>query len=342
MKKLDKGNGNDLKEKIVDFLNSLKEDKRKFAVVIAVVIFILMFFKGCSDTVKERQAIRNSLANAEVTTGTEDTVESTEVATEESVSSLYNQELMNKQPDLNQKYGSLQDGFIWDYDGTVISLGDKNLTAEESMYAFLNGIRTLDFNSAQRYSKGSYVVSRYNEFFNSSDSRSDSYEENFYRNMYTLVLMSLQVHGVTNIATFADNKQVFTVELEIIDLSDKDFWLDDKEEIFDNMYIYDQEEEDDSKRSQYIYDYILNYYKSPNVKKRTVTANITVEKDATLDTGWLVTIDKDVDNYCYYTDGVSINKYIMYQYRENGLEQRKEQERLRREAEREAAASTAE
>lgn len=342
MKKLDKGNGNDLKEKIVDFLNSLKEDKRKFAVVIAVVIFILMFFKGCSDTVKERQAIRNSLANAEVTTGTEDTVESTEVATEESVSSLYNQELMNKQPDLIQKYGSLQDGFIWDYDGTVISLGDKNLTAEESMYAFLNGIRTLDFNSAQRYSKGSYVVSRYNEFFNSSDSRSDSYEENFYRNMYTLVLMSLQVHGVTNIATFADNKQVFTVELEIIDLSDKDFWLDDKEEIFDNMYIYDQEEEDDSKQSQYIYDYILNYYKSPNVKKRTVTANITVEKDATLDTGWLVTIDKDVDNYCYYTDGVSINKYIMYQYRENGLEQRKEQERLRREAEREAAASTAE
>lgn len=66
----------------------------------------------------------------------------------------------------------------------------------------------------------------------------------------TLVLMSLQVHGVTNIATFADNKQVFTVELEIIDLSDKDFWLDDKEEIFDNMYIYDQEEEDDSKQSQ--------------------------------------------------------------------------------------------
>lgn len=339
MKKLGKDTGSDLKEKIVDFLNSLKEDKKKLAIVIVVVLFAVMFFKGCSNTIKERQAVRNSLANAEVTTGT-DATEETVAEPEETVSPLYNQDLMNKQPDLVQKYGALQDGFIWDYDGTVVSLGDKNLTAEESMYAFLNGIRTLDFNSAQRYSKGSYVVSRYNDFFNSSDSRSDSYEENFYRNMYTLVLMSLQVHGVTNIATFADNKQVFTVELEIIDLSDKDFWLDDKEEIFDNMYIYDQEEEDDSKQSQYIYEYILNYYKSSDVKKRTVTANITLEKDATLDTGWLVTIDKDVDNYCYYTDGVSINKYIMYQYRETGLEQRKKLEQERKEAER--AASTAE
>lgn len=342
MKKLDKESGNDFKDKLVDFLNSLKEDKKKLAVVVVVVLFALMFFKGCANTVKERQAVRNSLANAEITTGMDDTTDETEETVAEEVSPLYNQDLINKQPDLIQKYGALQEGFIWDYDGTVLSLGDKELTAEESMYAFLNGIRTLDFNSAQRYSKGSYVVSRYNDFFNSSDSRSDSYEENFYRNMYTLVLMSLQVHGVTNIATFADNKQVFTVELEIIDLSDKDFWLDDKEEIFDTMYIYDQEEEDDSKQSQYIYEYILNYYKSPDVKKRTVTANITVEKDATLDTGWLVTIDKDVDNYCYYTDGVSINKYIMYQYRENGLEQRKEQERARKEAERAAAASTAE
>lgn len=339
MKKLGKDTGSDLKEKVVDFLNSLKEDKKKLAVVIVLVLFAVMFFKGCANTIEERQAVRNSLANAEVTMGT-DATEETTAEPEETVSPLYNQDLMNKQPDLVQKYGALQDGFIWDYDGTVVSLGDKSLTAEESMYAFLNGIRTLDFNSAQRYSKGSYVVSRYNDFFNSSDSRSDSYEENFYRNMYTLVLMSLQVHGVTNIATFADNKQVFTVELEIIDLSDKDFWLDDKEEIFDNMYIYDQEEEDDSKQSQYIYEYILNYYKSSDVKKRTVTANITLEKDATLDTGWLVTIDKDVDNYCYYTDGVSINKYIMYQYRETGLEQRKKLEQERKEAER--AASTAE
>ena len=313
-----KGKFNGLKDKALDFIESLKADKKKLVVVILIVLFCFIFIKGCVDKVSDGND--GFEMNLDAASGAGYSTEGEE-GTNEPQGNLYNQTLIDKQQDLISKYGSLPEGYIWDYDGSVLALGDKSLSAEETMYTFLNGIRTLDFSSAQKYSRNSYVVDRYNDFYSVSESRDDSYEENFYRNMYTLVLMSIQTHKVTNIATFADNKQVFTVELEVIDLSDKDFWKEDSKEIYNNLYVYEQDEDDDSKSEQYLYDYILNHYKSGDAKKKVITVNLTLEKDATLDTGWLVTIDKDIDNYCYYTDGVSVNKYIMYQYREIGREE---------------------
>lgn len=321
MSKEGKNVGGDLKDKVMDFLYSLKEDKKKLGIIVIIVIFVLILFKGCADTIGGKQTYEPDTSAEYISEITD-----TSSTSSDNTNVVYNQALIDKQSDLVLKYGSLPTGYIWDYDGTVLALGDKSLTAEETMYAFLNGIRTLDFSSAQLYSRGSYVINRYNTFYSASESRDDSYEENFYRNMYTLVLMSMQTHKVTNTATFANDKQVFTVELEIIDLSDKDFWKDDADEIYNNLYVYEQDEDDDSKSEQYIYDYILSYYKSADVKKKVIIVNLTLEKDATLDTGWLVTIDKDIDNYCYYTDGVSVNKYIMYQYRNVGREAIRERE----------------
>ena len=57
--------------------------------------------------------------------------------------------LINKQEDLRKKYGALPEGYIWDFDGTLLSLGDKSMSAEEVLYAYLNGVKTLDFSSVQ-------------------------------------------------------------------------------------------------------------------------------------------------------------------------------------------------
>lgn len=318
----EKGNGggklSGIKDNVLDFIDSLKSDKKKLAMVVIVLIFCIVMIRGCAATVGNRSNEFQPNVSIDTNTDDEDIVEVDE--------SLYNQDLVNKQSDLIKKYGSLPEGYMWDYDGTVIALGNKELSAEETMYTYLNGIRTLDFSSAQRYSKESSVISRYNNFYSVQESRDASYEDNFYRNMYTMVLMSIQTHKVTNIATFANNKQIFTVELEVIDLSDKDFWKEDADEIYKNLYIYEQDEDDDSKSEQYIYEYILSHYKSGDAKKKVITVNLTLEKDATLDTGWIVTIDKDIDNYCYYTDGVSVNKYIMNQYRDIGRESIREEE----------------
>lgn len=311
-----------IKDKLLGFIDMLKEDKKKLLIVVVIVVFLVVIIMGAvgsgggggggnSGTIDPSAIVLPNQGTSTVGSG--------DAAAENSGDAeLYNQQLVDKQSELIVRYGSLPDGYLWDYDGSLISLGNKNLTAEETMYAFLNGIRTLDFSTAQLYSRASSVVTRYDEFYTVSGSADDRYEENFFRNMYTEVLMSIQTHEVTNVATFADNKQVFTVELEILDLSDKDFWLKDRDEIFNNLYVYEQDEEDDSKSEQYVFDYILNHYKSDEAKKRVVTVNITLEKDATLDTGWLVTIDKDIDNYCYYTDGVSVNRYIVYEYRNVG------------------------
>ena len=314
-----------LKEKVINFIEGLKSDKKKLVVIVLIVLLCFVFIRGCSDSVGTKSDSKSGSGEIDLSmidfsgdTNPEAGVGDLSQEGGQDTVTVYNQQLLDKQSELIQRYGRLPEGYIWDYDGTLLALGNKDLTAEEAMYMFLNGIRTLDFSSAQLYSKNSSVISRYDEFYSANKSADDRYEDNFYRNMYTLVLMSMQTHGVINIATFADNKQVFTVELEIIDLSDKDFWLSDMQEIYSNLYIYEQDEDDDSKSEQYIYDYILSHYKSDDVKKKVITVNITLEKDASLDTGWLVTIDRDIDNYCYYTDGVSVNKYIIYQYRNEG------------------------
>lgn len=334
-----------LKDKLLGLKDTLMEDKKKLLMAVVIVVFCVLFFRACNASLAERKQSQQSVDN--ISTGedygtyTDDGYYQESAGYDDEVDNeyagLYNQELLDMQPRLIQRYGALPDGYIWSEGGEVLSLGNTDLSAEESMYAFLNGIRTLDFSSAQLYSRNSSVVSRYNSFYESSEARYASYSDNFYRNMYTLVLMSLQTHKVINTATFAENKQVFTVEIEMLDLSDKDFWLEDKNDIFETLYLYENGEDDSTKSEQYVYEYILKHYEDPNAKRRTVTVNLTLEKDPTLGTGWLVTIDKDIDNYCYYTDGTYINKFIISQYRDEGRDAIREREQAEKETARQKA-----
>lgn len=223
--------------------------------------------------------------------------------------------IMRKQADLIKAYGPLPEGYLWDIDGTLLSQGDKSLSAEEVVYAYLNGIKSLDFSMAQKYSRGSRVVDIYGGYFDSKDPNTD-YADQFYRNMYRQALLSIKVVGIESNSIFAENKQVFSVRVEMLDLTHKTFWEEDKEFIYSSLLVYNNE--DSTKAEIFLYDYILDYYKSPNPVTREVTFDLTLEKYPDLDTGWLVSIDTDVDNACRYSDGTPVIRYIREMYNEEG------------------------
>lgn len=232
----------------------------------------------------------------------------------------YNDNMILKmQADLIDSYGKLPDGYLWDTDGTLLSLGDKEMSAEEVVYAYLNGLRALDMSMVQKYSRRSKVIDTYEGYFDEKKKNTD-YTDQFLRNMYREALLSIEVDGVVNSSVFAENKQVFTVRVKMLDLTSKDFWEDDKEEIYKNLKIYGSDESDSTKLDMYLYDYILDYYQSEDAVKRSVTFDLTVQRYPDLDTGWLVSVDTDVDLACRYADGKLVVSYITERYMDEGKE----------------------
>lgn len=227
--------------------------------------------------------------------------------------------LMQMQPDLIKSYGELPDGYIWNLDGTLLSLGDKSMSAEEVVYAYLNGLKSLDFSSVQKFSRDSVVVNTYENYFTELNKSTD-YNDSFVRNIYRESLLSMQIDGIVNTSVFAENKQVFTVKVNMLDLTKKDFWLNDKEEIYKNLKIYSSDQSDSTKAEIYLYDYISRFYASGEADRRDVTFDITLQKYPDLDTGWLVSIDTDIDSACRYADGKLVVSYINEQFGKEGLD----------------------
>lgn len=273
-----------------------------FAGVLVLVLLIVGAVKGNLDSRGKENDSTSSLTSDDNT-----------VVTPMSNDSL----LLQMQPELTKTFGVVQDGYIWNVDGTIMSLGDKSMSAEEVLYGYLNGIRSLDFSAAQKYSRGSRVVDTYSGYFSTLNATTDYYD-NFVRNMYRLCLLSMQVKGIDNTTVFAENKQVFTVRVSMLDLTQKEFWLDDKLEIYKNLRIYGSDQGDDTKSEIYLYDYINRYYESEQAKRREVRFDITLQKYPDLDTGWLVCIDTDVDSACRYADGTLVVNYIRQLYASEG------------------------
>lgn len=227
--------------------------------------------------------------------------------------------LINMQDDLIGSYGKLPEGYIWDIDGSLLSLGDKSMSAEEVVYAYLNGLRSLDMSIVQKYSRESTVIKTYEGYFDEQDKNTD-YTDQFLRTMYRQALLSIKINGIENSSVFAEDKQVFTVSVNMLDLTKKDFWEQDKEEIYRNLKVYQSDESDSTKADMYLYNYIADYYKSENAATRDVQLDITVQKYPDLDTGWLVSVDTDVDSACRYADGKLVVSYINDMYLDEGLD----------------------
>lgn len=290
-------------------LDFIKEHK-KVSIAVGVVLVLIIFIRGGISARNEK------LKQEEADALTQQLLEEANQGVTDEEDSL----LMQMQPELVKSFGKVPDGFIWESDGTLLSLGDKSMSAEEVVYSYFRGLASLDISTVERYSRDSKVVESYSTYFDSKNKNTD-YMDQFLRNMYKGCLLSLQIQGIDSNAVFAANKQVFTVKAKMLDLTNKDFWKKDEMEIYKNLYLYDQDESDTTKSDMYLYSYILDYYESGEALLRDVTFDITVEKYPDLDSGWLVSIDNDVDDACSYKDGKLVVSYIKELYRNVGRDE---------------------
>lgn len=281
--------------------------KRNIIILVVIFIVLIVIVRGITGKKAENKQ------QAEADAYTEQLLEQAKEGDTEISDSL----LIQMQDDLIKTYGQVPDGYIWDIDGELLSLGDKSMTAEDVVYSYLNGLRTLDFSTAQKYSRSSVVVDTYEGYFSETDKNTD-YTDQFLRNMYREALLSVQVKGIENSSVFAENKQVFSVRVEMLDLTEKDFWYDDRVKIYKNLQLYDSDQSDSTRAEMYLYDYIADYYASDDAAKREVTFDLTVQRYPDLNTGWLVSVDTDVDNACRYADGKLVVSYIQEMYRDEG------------------------
>jgi hypothetical protein len=317
-------------DKLKGYIESVKENPKKAVPLVIVVLAVLFFANGFSSyrsssdyDYEDDGEVDDEYTYTDSNSGSGDSsggsTSSDSSLSSETESTLSNQALLDRQETLSNIYGSLPDGYIWDDTGEVLSMGDPSLSAEDTLFSYLNGLRTLDFSTSQRYSRDSRVINRYNGFFDSSSG--GDYASSFYSSMYAEILKSIQVKEVKDVSTFVETRVIINVELNLLDLSDKDFWRADADTIFDNLYMYQTTETDSTRSSQYLYDYILSHFKNSQVGRRGVELSFILEKDSSLGTGWLVTSDIDLDNYCYYTDGTAISNYIRELYNSYGREE---------------------
>lgn len=315
-----------MKKKIKGFFTSIVNLFRnifkspKLTVVFILCVFVgVILVSGAVNSRKQTDERQKAIDAARQR-------EAEEAASEPDLSNFNGSDvrLMESQDDLVATYGAVPEGYIWDFDGTLLSLGDKSLSAEDVLYAYFNGVRSLDFSMVQKYSRNSTVFDTYNEYF-SSDNKNVDYYDSFLRNMYKEVLLSIQVDKVVDVSVFANNKQVYTVEITMLDLSNKDFWRKDEDEIYNNLYVYSLDESDSAKSESYLYDYVLNYYKNNKALVQTKTVNIVVEKYKDLDTGWLVSDDSELDSICKYKEGNLTVSYIQSQFNDYGKEKIKQE-----------------
>lgn len=298
---------------MINFLSEHKKATIIGAIVLVLVFLISGFISMRNEKIRQEEADKL----------TQQLLEEAQSGQSDEEDSI----LMQMQPELEATYGKVPEGFIWETDGTVLSLGDKSMSAEQVVYAYFRGLSSLDFGTVERYSRDSTVVQTYSDYFDEKNKNTD-YMDQFLRNMYRECLLSLQIEGIANQTVFAENKVVFSVNAKMLDLTNKDFWKKDELEIYKNLYLYDSDESDSTKSDMYLYDYILSYYRSDEAKLRDVQFDITVQRYPDLDSGWLVSIDTDVNDACSYKDGKLVVSYIKDVYRNEGREKVQAQEGL--------------
>ena len=291
----------------------VKSHKKSTFAIIGVILFIILMVSA-NNHAKQKKLKEQQASTEQVT--------SEETNTSKSYTEGTDAYLMSMQPELRKSFGTPPEGFIWDLNGKGISLGDKSKSSEDVLYTYIRALSTLDLATAQKYSRDAKVVETYNDYFSKANANQADYQEQFMRNMYKQALTSMEITGVESSSKFASNKSVYTVTISMLDLTAKDFWEKDKDNLFKKLSGYESKENDSTKLEIFLYDYILNYYKTPTAVKRTVSMDITLERYPDIDSGWLVSIDKDIDDAAKYNNGTLVTNYITEQFRQWSIENR--------------------
>ena len=212
-----------------------------------------------------------------------------------------------------ERYGTPPKGFRWKDDGTLQALGDPNLKDTDVAYTYIRALSTLDIATAQKYSNKTNVITSLNRYY--STEADFTYDENFKKDMFKQVLLSIKPVKITNVANFANFRNAITMKIEVTDLTNKDFWKKDSSKIFKDLKEYKKTEQDTTKAKNYLYKYVLDYYKSEKPAKHEVEINLVLDQDKTSG-GWIVVKDKDLDNIAKYADGELVVNNILAAYDE--------------------------
>jgi hypothetical protein len=212
-----------------------------------------------------------------------------------------------------ERYGTPPKGFRWKDDGTLQALGDPNLKDTDVAYTYIRALSTLDIATAQKYSNKTNVITSLNRYY--STEADFTYDENFKKDMFKQVLLSIKPVKITNVANFANFRNALTMKIEVTDLTNKDFWKKDSSKIFKDLKEYKKTEQDTTKAKNYLYKYVLDYYKSEKPAKHEVEINLVLDQDKTSG-GWIVVKDKDLDNIAKYADGELVVNNILAAYDE--------------------------
>lgn len=216
------------------------------------------------------------------------------------------------QASLRKQFGDPPEGFEWGYTGELVALGDDDHTCEDVVYMFLRSLSILDFSTASRYSEGSTIIEEYQNYYGIVSEAITDYYRNFLRKQFKVSLTSLEIGGISDVAVFADGTEYLTITCDILDLTDKDFWQADRNELFQNMRVYRETETDTVKMETYVYDYIYSKYEEGAIAKRSRTIELVVKKDN--GGGWLVSGDRELCAYLEYENGVDVARYILSEF----------------------------
>lgn len=214
---------------------------------------------------------------------------------------------------LTKQFGVAPEGFEWGYAGELIAIGnDEDHNCEDVVYMFIRALSMLDFSTAARYSSGSVVIDQYQSYYSAITDAITDYYRNFLRKQYKVSLTSMEVLGISDVAVFADGTEYLTIDVLVLDLTDKDFWEKDRDALFKQMRIYKETETDTTKMEQYVYDYIYSKYEDGTIQKKQHTIELVVGKEN--NSGWLVSGDRELNAYLQYENGVDVARFILNEF----------------------------
>lgn len=219
------------------------------------------------------------------------------------------------QQQLAQQFGDAPEGFEWGYTGELVPLGnDDEATCEDVVYMYIRALSILDFSTAERYSIDSAVIKDYQNYYGIVSNSITNYYDNFLRKQFKASLTSLEVESIKDTAVFSDGTEYVTLVVNALDLQDKDFWRGIEKDLWEQLRVYKETEEDDTKMEQYVYNYILDCYEDGSIGKRKYTIELVVSKGN--GSGWLVSGDKELDAILTYENGIDVANYIIDAFEE--------------------------
>jgi hypothetical protein len=177
---------------------------------------------------------------------------------------------------------------------------------------YVRALSILDFATAEKYASNSTVKSTYQSYYSDTSNIITNYYANFLRKQYKQSLTTLEVEDIGDVAVFGDGTYYVTLNIACLDLTDKDFWLDDKDSLFQTLRVYKETESDSTKVNQYVYDYIYDRYLDGTIGKRDVTVELVVSK--LNGGGWLISGDGELNAALEYENGVDVANYILDEF----------------------------